>query len=334
MPLYQKLPMLLRPWPHAAVALALALAATGPLPAGAFDLQAHRGGRGLAPENSLAAFARALALGVTTLELDLVVSRDEVLLAGHDLELEPAKVRGPDGRWLVPPGPAVRALDAASLRSFDIGRLDPSSRYAAQWPEQVAADGERMPTLAELAALLEARGADRVRLNLETKLRPDRAELAPSPDRFAALLVGELRRLGLLGRSTVQSFDWRTLHAVRLLAPELPTACLTVRRRWLDNLADGSWTAGLRLEDHGGSVPRLVAAAGCRIWSPFHDDLDPRDLALAQSLGLVVIPWTVNEPVRMRELVVLGVDGMITDHPERLRAVLAELGMPLPPSFP
>ncbi|MCL6609748.1 MAG: glycerophosphodiester phosphodiesterase [Geminicoccaceae bacterium] len=303
-------------------------------PAAGFDLQAHRGGRGLAPENSLAAFGRALALGVATLELDLVVSRDERILIGHDQELDPAKVRTPDGRWLVAPGPAVHTLEAEQLRRFDIGRLDPASPYARRFPDQRPADGERMPTLAELAALLEARGARSVRLFLETKLRPDRPELAPPPERFAELLVAELRRLDLLARSTVQSFDWRTLRAVQRLAPELPTACLTARRPWLDNLADGSWTAGLRLEAVGGSVPRLVAAAGCRIWAPFHGDLAPPDIRRAENLGLLVVPWTVDEPERMRELVGQGVHGLITDYPDRLRAVLAEIGLPLPPAFP
>ncbi|MEJ5232913.1 MAG: glycerophosphodiester phosphodiesterase family protein [Geminicoccaceae bacterium] len=310
------------------------LAAASVADAQSFDLQAHRGGRGLAPENSLAAFGRALALGVSTLELDLVVSRDDRILIGHDLELDPAKVRTADGRWLVAPGPAVRALDAEALRRFDVGRLDPESRYGRQWPEQMPADGERMPTLAELAALLEARGARHVRLFLETKIRPDRPELSPAPERFAELLVAELRRLDLLQRSAVQSFDWRTLRAVRALAPELPTACLTARQRWLDNLADGSWTAGLRLEAVGGSVPRLVAAAGCRIWAPFHGDLDPLDIRRAEHLGLRVVPWTVDEPARMRELLGQGVHGLITDYPDRLRAVLAAIGMPLPPAFP
>ncbi len=302
--------------------------------AAAFDLAAHRGGRGLAPENSLAACRRALALGVATLELDLVASRDEVLLIGHDLELDPPKVRGSDGRWLAAPGPAVRTLDAGVLPRFDIGRLDPESRHAGQWPERVPVDGERMPTLAELAGLLEARGAASVRLDLETKLRPDRPDLAPSTERFAELLVGDLRRLSLVECSTVQSFDWRTLRAVRRLAPELPTACLTVRQRRLDNLADGYWTAGLLLAEHGNSVSRLVVAAGCRVWSPFHGELDPADVARARDLGLLVVPWTVNEPERMRELVAWGADGLITDHPNRLRVVLAELGMRLPPAFP
>ncbi len=312
----------------------LALLLGAGAPAAAFDLQAHRGGRGLAPENTLAAFGRALALGVSTLELDLVLSRDGVLLVGHDPELDPAKVRRPDGSWLAPPGPAVVSLAAAELRALDVGRLDPASRYARQWPEQVPADGERMPTLAELAELLGRRGAAEVRLNLETKLRPDRPELAPDPERFAGLVVGELRRLGLVARSTLQSFDWRTLRAAHRLAPELATACLTARQGWLDNLADGSWTAGLRLEDVDGSVPRLVAAAGCRIWSPFHGDLEPLDIRRAENLGLLVVPWTVNEPEAMRRLVGQGVHGLITDFPDRLRRVLAEIGVKLPRAYP
>ncbi|MCX8101480.1 MAG: glycerophosphodiester phosphodiesterase [Geminicoccaceae bacterium] len=320
----------------AAVPGLVALLLVGALvrPAAGFDLQAHRAGRGLAPENTLAAVERALALGVTTLELDLVASRDDVLFLGHDLELDPAKVRTPDGRWLRPPGPAVRALAAAELEALDVGRLDPASGYARQWPEQRPVDGERMPTLDALARLLEARGARTIRLNLETKIRPDRPELAPAPERFAELLVAVLRRLDLLDRSTVQSFDWRTLVAVRAIAPDVPTACLTVRQRRFDNLADGSWTAGLRLAEHGDSVPRLVAAAGCRIWSPFLAELEPLDIRRAENLGLRVIPWTVNEPADMRRLVGQGVHGLITDYPDRLRAVLAELGVPRPPALP
>lgn len=319
----------------AGLLLAVVLVLCPPAPATAgFDLQAHRAGRGLAPENTLAAVDRALALGVTTLELDLVASRDDVLFLGHDLELDPAKVRAPDGRWLAPPGPPVRALAAAELAAFDVGRLDPASGYARQWPDQRPVDGERMPTLEALARLLETRGARTVRLNLETKIRPDRPELAPSPERFAELLVAALRRLDLLDRSTVQSFDWRTLVAIRRLAPALPTACLTARQPRFDNLADGSWTAGLRLADHGDSVPRLVAAAGCRIWSPFFAELEPHDIRRAEHLGLRVIPWTVNETADMRRLVEQGVHGLITDYPDRLRAVLAELGVPTPPAEP
>ena len=140
-------------------------------------------------------------------------------------------------------------------------------------------------------------------------------------------------------RTTIQSFDWRTLRHVQTLAPEIPTVYLTAQQRWLDNVEIGrpgrsDWTAGLDVDDFGGSVPRLVAAAGGRIWSPYHKEIDAAQLDEAHGLGLEVVVWTVNDPARMRALIDLGVDGIITDYPGRLRRVLAEKGFPLPPPTP
>jgi glycerophosphoryl diester phosphodiesterase len=302
-------------------------------PAASFDLQGHRGARGLAPENTLAAFGAALAVGVTTLELDLGVTADDVLVVLHDPYLSPAIARGPDGAWLRAPTPRVRDLTLAELRRYDVGRIDPASAYARRWPGQQPVDGERIPTLAEVVALAAARGADGVALNVETKLSPETPDATVPPERFAALLVDELRRLGVTARTLVQSFDWRTLREVRRRAPEIATACLTVRQDWLDNLVP-AWTAGLDLAEHGASVPAMVAAAGCAVWSPFVGDLHALALHEAKALGLKVIPWTVNEPDVMLRLIDAGVDGIITDYPDRLRAIMAEKGLPLPPRHP
>jgi glycerophosphoryl diester phosphodiesterase len=303
---------------------------------GAFDLQAHRGGRGLAPENTLAAFEQALALGVTTLETDLAMTRDGVLVLSHDPRLNPALTRGPDGRWLEGEGPAIFSLTHSELAQFDVGRLNPDSGYARQWPAQRPVDGARIPTLAELFAL--ARDSA-VRFNIETKLTPDTTRdgvgETPAAERFARAVIEETRRAGLERRVTVQSFDWRTLVAVRQLAPEIATACLTIQTANNDTVrpeADGAsrWHAGLRLADHGGSVPRLAKAAGCGVWSPFWRNLTPALVEEAQALGLAVLPWTVNEPADLDRMVSLGVDGLITDYPDRARAVLAARGLPLP----
>src|SRR5436190_1407029 len=121
-----------------AIAWLLVLFAGNPLMA--FDLQGHRGARGLAPENTLAAFARALEIGVTTLETDLAVTKDGVIVLSHDPVLNPDIVRGPDGQWLSAPGPAINTLTLEELKRFDIGRLDPSSKYARQFPDQKPAD--------------------------------------------------------------------------------------------------------------------------------------------------------------------------------------------------
>ena len=152
----------------------------------AFDVQAHRGGRGLSPENTLAAFRRALSIGVTTLETDLAVTRDGVLVLAHDPHLNPDLVRGPDGRWLAQPGPAIRSLTLAELRRYDIGRVDPSSKYGAQWPQQQAQDGERYPTLDELFAL-----ADRIAVMAGGRLTEPLPAARLTPERLGLLMAGE-----------------------------------------------------------------------------------------------------------------------------------------------
>ena len=215
-----------------------------------------------------------------------------------------------------------------------MGRLDPGSRYAQQWPQQAPADGERVPTLAEVVALARASGRN-VRLNAETKLRPDRPVEAPPPETFAKAVVDFWRAERLEPIATVQSFDWRTLVEIQRLAPEIRTACLTIQQASFDNVQQGRpgpspWTAGLDVDELGGSVPRLVERAGCAVWSPFYRELTAERVREAGALGLAVIPWTVNDRVDMARLIDLGVDGIITDYPDRLRQVMADKNLPLP----
>ena len=304
------------------------------LTATAFDLQGHRGARGLAPENTMAAFQRALDIGVTTLELDLALTRDGVLVVAHDPYVNPDLARDGDGRWLSTRGPLIRSLSREELARYDIGRVNPASAYAKQFPEQTPADGERYPTFAQVLSLVQA---DRkpVRLNVETKLHPDRADETVDPTAFATAVVDAIRSADLTSRTTVQSFDWRTLQAVQRLAPAIATVCLTIRTSSNDNVGDrdgmpSRWAGGLSLAAHGGSVPRLVKAAGCAGWSPFWRNVDAAGIAEAKALGLTVVPWTVNEVADMGRLIELGVDGLITDYPDRLRSVLAERRLPLP----
>ena len=300
--------------------------------ADAFDLQGHRGARGLMPENTLAGFVYALKLGVTTLEMDLAVTRDGHLVVSHGSRLNPALTRGPDGKWLGTAGPAINSLSLEQLNAYDVGRLDPDSEYARAFPEQRAVDGERIPTLAQVLMLVSQSGNDRVRLSLETKLSPLEPKSAPSPEEFVRILIGQIRGAGAAHRVTVQSFDWRTLQLVQTLAPEMKTSYLTAERRWLDNVHAGRsgvspWTAGLDVDDFGGSIPRMIQRAGGDIWSPYFRDLDRARLDEAKSLGLQVIVWTVNEVADMRNFIALGVDGIITDYPDRLREVARQRGV-------
>jgi glycerophosphoryl diester phosphodiesterase len=302
--------------------------------AAAFDLQGHRGARGLRPENTFAAFSFALATGVTTLETDLAVTKDGVLVISHDPYLNPDLVRTPDGKWLDAKGPPIRTLTLAELRRYDVGRVNPASAYARQFPEQKPEDGERFPTLAELFALVKVASRP-VRFNLETKVAPDGSFATVEPKEFAALVVKAIRDAGLAGETTIQSFDWRTLVEAKKLAPEIGTVCLTMETPNNDTVRRGAtqpspWLAGLDLATVGGSLPKLVRAAGCGTWSPLWRNVDAGSIAEAHALGLAVLPWTVNDPQEMARLIDFGVDGLITDYPDRARRVMADKGIPLP----
>ncbi|CAN5449849.1 glycerophosphodiester phosphodiesterase [soil metagenome] len=287
----------------------------------AFDLQAHRGGRGLAPENTLAAFRQSLALGVTTLETDLAITKDGVVVLSHDPRLNPDLARGPDGQWLATVGPTLQSLTLDELRHYDIGRLNPATRYGQQFPGQKPADGERFPTLAELFAL----GGESVRYNIETKIDPTKPGETVDPVRFARLVVDAVRTAKMERRTSIQSFDWRTLIESRRIAPEIDTVCLTIETPNMNNVAGqpSPWLGGLE----GGSVPQLAKTAGCVAWSPFWRNVTAQTVAEAHALGLKVVPWTVNDPAEMARQIDLKVDGLITDYPDRGLAVLAQKGL-------
>jgi len=293
----------------------------------AFDLQGHRGTRGLAPENTLVAFQRAMALGVTTLETDLAVTKDGVLVISHDPLLNPDLTRGPDGKWLASKGPPIRTLTLEELRTYDIGRTNPASAYGKQYPEQQPADGQRFPTLAEVFAL----GAgNNVRFAIETKITPTSGSDTPDPVTFARMVVDAVRAAKMTERVEVMSFDWRTLVEIKKLAPEIRTTCITQSTPNFDNARNAAWTAGLDIARYDGSVPKLVKAAGCNTWSSFFRNLTAGNIAEGQALGLTVLPWTVNDPADMARLVDWKVDGLITDYPDRARKVMADKGLPLP----
>ncbi len=296
----------------------------------AFDLQGHRGARGLMPENTLPAFERALAIGVTTLELDTGITADGVVLVSHDPVLNPDLVRGPDGQWVTVPTP-IRSLTWAQLQQYDVGRLRPGSRYAQQFPLQQAVDGTRMPKLAALFERVKSLGANAVQFDIETKIDPRRPELTLAPEPFVQALLAVIREHGMEERVMVQSFDWRTLQLLHAQAPKVRTVYLSAQRPQYNTIdtEPGLWTAGMRLADHG-SLPRMVKAAGGHVWSPNFNDLTPELLREAQGLGLKVIPWTVNEPADIARILGLPVDGLISDYPDRVRAEMARRNMPLP----
>ena len=294
----------------------------GPMTSHAIEIQGHRGARGLLPENTIPAFERAIELGVDVLELDLGVTRDGVPVVHHDRALDPDRTRDADGAWLAPPGPFLNALNLAELSEFDVGRAAPGSPIAERFPDQAPRDGARIPTLAEVLALGRRPGAGAIRFNIETKVTPLAPEETASPEEFARAVIAVLRAEDMLHRADLQSFDWRVLQEARKLAPELSTVCLTAEQSWIDNILRGRpdpspWTAGVDIEAFDGSVPRMVKAAGCAVWSPYYREVTETAPTEAHALGLRVVVWTVNEIDEMLALARLGVDGIITDYPDR-----------------
>lgn len=303
----------------------------------AVEIEGHRGARGLAPENTLEGFRTALAVGVDVLELDVGLTGDGVLVVHHDTHLAPDIARDASGAWLTPPTPALRELRASELAAYDVGRLRPGSDYAARFPEQRGRDGVRIPRLAEVFELVEDASGATIRYDIETKLSPDEPDATAPPEVLADAVVALVRQHDLGERVTVQSFDWRTLARVREVAPDLTRACLTSEDPEGDTLERGRpgaspWTAGLDLDAHGGSVPRLVEAAGCAVWSPRFADVSADEVAEAHRLGLRVVVWTVNALADIEAALDLGVDGIISDRPDRVRAVFQRRGLSLPGS--
>lgn len=313
--------------------LAVCAAALAAQAAAAFDAQGHRGARGLLPENTLPAFERALQVGVHTLELDIGVTADGVAVVAHDPYLNPAITRDAGGQWLPgPKGPLLKSLTLAQLQAFDVGRIQPGTAYATTFSTQQPRDGTRVPTLAQVFDLVKSRGANHVRFNIETKINPNQPDDTAPPEAMVHALLKAVRDAGMAQRVAIQSFDWRTLQLVQKLEPAIPTVYLTVQTSNNDNTRDGSWNAGFKLAEHG-SVPRMVKAAGAAVWSPNGGAVTEALIKEAQALGLKVIPWTINKPEDMERLIGWGVDGIITDYPDRLRELMARRGMPLPPAM-
>ena len=220
-------------------------------------------------------------------------------------------------------------LTLAQLQTYDIGRINPDTPYGKTFSTQQPRDGTRMPTLAVLFERVKALGANDVRFNIETKINPSQPQDTVGPEAMVNALLKVVRDTGMMQRVSVQSFDWRTLRLVRQLEPSVPTVCLTIQTPNNDNLRDGDWTGDLKFADYG-SAPLMVKAAGCTVWSPNGGAVTEALVKQAQALGLTVIPWTINAPADMDRLIGWGVDGLITDYPDRLRTVLQERNLPPP----
>jgi glycerophosphoryl diester phosphodiesterase len=248
----------------------------------------HRGARALCPENTLPAFEYAIAAGVDVLELDVAVTRDNVLVVSHDPRMNPEICQGPKGTRV------IREMTLAELRRWDCGAL-----RNPNFPQQQTVVGTRVPTLDEVLALAP-RGT--FEFNIETKSFPQEPALTPAPEEFARILAEAVRRHKLESRVIVQSFDFRTLLVMKKIAPELRLSAL--------------YGAGPL------NFVEVAREAGASIISPEFRTVTPGKVQAAHEAGLQVVPWTANSPADWDRLIAAGVDAIITDDPAALIAYL------------
>jgi glycerophosphoryl diester phosphodiesterase len=197
--------------------------------------------------------------------------------------------------------------------------------------------GTRIPTLIEVFDLVRRSGDGQVRFNIETKIDPNHPDESPDPQAVVTALLDLLQTQKMTDRVMVQSFDWRTLQLVQQQASTIPTVYLTQQKGLGATIAldkATAWTAGFNPADYGHSLPRTIKAAGGAIWSPYFGDVDSDLIAESHRLGLKVVVWTVNKPADIADMIDIGVDGIISDHPDVLRRIAAEKGIALPAGHP
>jgi glycerophosphoryl diester phosphodiesterase len=335
----------------AAVALAVPASADRPLlpQKTHFDLQAHRGGLGLTTESTLVGFAKAIELGVTTLELDTQVTEDSKVIVTHDRRVSSVKCQDtapvvagdPEFPYV---GDFINTLTLAQVKTINCG-------YQAlpDFPNQEVVSGP-MIELRELFELVKSYKAKKLVLNIETKVEAGAPQETAPRALFVRRVWEEIRDAGMSDQVTIQSFDWGALMAMHTLAPDLPLIALT-NRDFLQVGQPGAspWLGGIDVDDFGGDFVAAAASIdGVTALSPvqgfpqngvisdpgFVPYPDRKMIDDAHRRGLEVIPWTIDDPETMDYFIDLGVDGIITDYPDRLRAVMADNGMRLPKPYP
>ncbi|MEU1726271.1 glycerophosphodiester phosphodiesterase family protein [Nonomuraea sp. NPDC005692] len=314
-----------------------------------FDLQAHRGGLGMTTEESLEGFTKALRLGVSTLELDTHVTKDLKVVVNHDRQISAQKCQ--DTAPLTPGDPMfpyvgkfIKDLTLAQIKTMNCGY-----RQLPGFPEQEVVDGFRMVELKDVLNLVRARRAKQVKLNIETKVEAGAPQQTAPRELFVRRVFEEIRASGIEDQVTIQSFDWGALMEMHRLAPEWPLVALT-NYDFLQVGKPGAspWLGGIDADDFGGdfvsaagSIPGVTALSpvygfpqnGTISDPAFRFYVTEKMVSDAHERGLKVIPWTCDDPATIAALIDMGIDGIITDYPDRVRQIMAERGMRLPKSY-
>ena len=290
---------------------------------GMVRLIGHRGARGLMPENTMEGFAFTLNMGIRALEFDVLISKDNVPVITHDNYLSESLTRDDKGRWLIKKGPKIRELTIAELKQFDVGGVNATSSYGKSFPAQEFLSGIQIPTLSELLDLACLPKYKSLYLLLEIKSEP-----SVSKADFVRQIVSEIREKKLESRTVLHSFDWDLLKECQKVAPEIACSFLS------ELPGNNNEPFDEHFEDHTPdfssfdvSIPKAIANLNGQMWCPNFKDVTEELVQEAHDLGLVVCTWTVNEIKDLENMVDAGVDGIITDYPDRAQRVLGSRGL-------
>ena len=269
-----------------------------------FELHGHRGARGLAPENTIPAFRKAVLFNVHSLELDIVVSKDSQIVISHEPSFNPVFTTLPNGLPLSTS--AAKAYNFYKMNYDEIRRFDVGLRIHPDFPEQET-QAVFKPTLKEMVldidSFTDSLGKKRVHFNIDIKSSSSGYDInVPNPQKFIRLLLDLIKELGIHQRCIVQSFDLEVLKELHLQDPSITISVLTTNKPTVDQLIESL-----------GFTPA--------IWAPSYFGLTRATVQTYHRKNIRVIPWTVNESRYMENLIAIGVDGLITDYPNRYQAI-------------
>lgn len=308
-----------------------------------FDLEAHRGGRDVRPENTLYSYAYAIELGATSIECDMQLTKDGQIVMSHNPILNSDITRDENGNYIENNKYDIRLMTVDELKKFDVGVMDPNcgEYYDLHGKTQFTYDA-KIPTLEELMQLIQSYGDKNIVLNIETKSYPDPASAGyknnADPKKFVEVFNNIVKKYDMEDRVVLQSFDWQTLIEMKKLNPNISTSAL-----WQEQPSWGRdseslrryekkkspWLGGLDIKDYQGNPVKAAHAIGADIISPYYTEISKQDVDEAHSLGMKVVPWTVNNEKDMNILLDMGVDGIISDKPWLLKQVLEKRNIKL-----
>lgn len=308
-----------------------------------FDLEAHCGGRDVRPENTLYSYAYAIELGATSIECDMQLTKDGQIVMSHNPILNSDITRDENGNYIKNNKYDIRLMTVDELKKFDVGVMDPNcgEYYDLHGKTQFTYDA-KIPTLEELMQLIQSYGDKNIVLNIETKSYPDPASAGyknnADPKKFVEVFNNIVKKYNMEDRVVLQSFDWQTLIEMKKLNPNISTSAL-----WQEQPSWGRdseslrryekkkspWLGGLDIKDYQGNPVKAAHAIGADIISPYYTEISKQDVDEAHSLGMKVVPWTVNNEKDMTMLPDMGVDGIISDKPWLLKQVLEKRNIKL-----